>query len=42
MLNVSLNQFKLDYLKKKNQVIYYSLKSEGSDDIENLINNFLQ
>ncbi len=42
MLNVSLNQFKINYRKKKNQTIYYSLKSNGSKEISNLINNFLK
>ncbi len=41
MLNTSLVKFKLQYLKKKNQVIYYSVKTNGENEIENLINNFL-
>ncbi len=42
MLNVNLSKFKNSYLKKKNQVIYHSLKTNGINEIENLINNFLK
>ena len=41
MLNVKLDQFKSTYLKKKNQVLYYSINTSGVIEIENLINNFL-
>ncbi len=41
MLNISLGKFKSQYLSKKNQVIYYSIKTNGENEIENLINNFL-
>ena len=41
MLNISLSKFKSKYLKKKNQIIYCSLKTDGEKEIENLINNFL-
>jgi len=41
MLNISLKKFKSQYLRKKNQVIYLSLKTDGTNEIENLINNFL-
>ena len=41
MLNISLSKFKTQYLIKKNQVLYYSIKTDGEKEIENLINNFL-
>jgi len=41
MLNLSLGKFKSQYLRKKNQIIYYSIKTNGEKEIENLINNFL-
>ena len=41
MLNVDLKKFKNDHKKKINQVIYYSYKTNGSNEITNLINNFL-
>ena len=41
MLNISLGKFKSQYLKKKNQILYYSIKTNGEKEIENLINNFL-
>ena len=40
-LNVSLKEFKRKYNQKKNQVLYYKIKSKSSFEIENLINNFL-
>ena len=40
-LNVSLKEFKKKHNQKKNQVIYYKIKSKSSFEIENLINNFL-
>ena len=41
MLNISLKLFKQNHKKKINQVLYHSIKSNGSNEIENLINNFL-
>ena len=41
MLNISLDKFKSQYLRKKNQIIYYSIKTNGEKEIENLIDNFL-
>ena len=41
MLNISLGKFKSQYLRKKNQIIYYLIKTNGEKEIENLINNFL-
>ncbi len=41
MLNISLSKFKSEYLKKKNQILYYSIKTNGEKEIVNLINNFL-
>ena len=41
MLNINLGKFKSQYLRKKNQIIYYSIKTKGEKEIENLINNFL-
>ena len=41
MLNTSFVKFKSQHLKKKNQMIYYSVKTDGKKEIENLINNFL-
>ncbi len=41
MLNVSLDIFKYRHKKKLNQVLYYSIKTDGINKIENLINNFL-
>jgi len=41
MLNISLDKFKSQYLRNKNQIIYYSIKTNGEKEIENLINNFL-
>ncbi len=41
MLNLSLEKFKSQFLKKKNQILYYSINSNGHKEIENLINNFL-
>ena len=40
-LNVSLKEFKKKYNQKKNQVLYFKIKSKSSFEIENLINNFL-
>ena len=41
MLNIKQSKLKSEYLSKKNQVIYYSIKTNGEKEIENLINNFL-
>ena len=41
MPSVSIKQFKKKHLKKKNQVIYISEKSNNDFHINNLINNFL-
>ena len=41
MLNVSLSKFKSQYLRKINQVVYYSINANGEKEVENLINNFL-
>ena len=40
-LNVSLKEFKKKHNQKKNQVLFYKIKSKSSFEIENLINNFL-
>ena len=41
MLNYNLKQFKSLHKKKKNIVLFYSEKSEGINEINNLINNLL-
>ena len=41
-LNVDLKEFKKKYNQKKNQVLYYKIKSKNSYEIENLIDNFLE
>ena len=41
MLNINLSKFKSQYLKKKNQTLYYSINTDGFHEVENLINNFL-
>ncbi len=41
MLNISLSKFKSRNKRKLNQVLYYSIKTDGKQEIENLINNFL-
>ena len=41
-LNVGLKDFKKTYNQKRNQVLYYKIKSKNSFEIENLINNFLE
>jgi len=41
MLNISSGKLKSQYLRKKNQIIYYSTITNGEKEIENLINNFL-
>ncbi len=42
MLNIKFEKFKKTHKKKINQVLYYELKSNNSNEVENLINNFLQ
>ncbi len=41
MLNVDLKIFKQNHKKNINQVLYYSTKTNGLKEINNLINNFL-
>ena len=41
MLNYNLKQFKSLHKKKKNVVLFYSVKSEGINEINNLISNLL-
>ena len=41
MLNISSGKFKSKYLRKKNQIIYHSIKTNGEKEIKNLIDNFL-
>ena len=41
MFNINLGKFKSQYFRKKNQIIFYSIKTNGEKEIENLINNFL-
>ncbi len=41
MLNVSLNKFKDLHKRKKNQIVYLALSTNGEKEIINLINNFL-
>ncbi len=41
MLNVSLNKFKDLHKRKKNQIIYLALSTNGEKEIINLIDNFL-
>ena len=41
MLNVNLEKFQYLHKKKTNQILYYSFKSNGNNEIKNLINNFL-
>ena len=41
MLNYNLKQFKSLHKKKKNIVLFYSKKSKGVDEVNNLINNLL-
>ncbi len=41
MLNISPGKFKSQYLRKKNQIIYHSIKTNGEKEIKNLIDNFL-
>ena len=41
MLNISLGKFRSQYLRQLNQVLYFSLNTNGIYEIDNLINNFL-
>jgi len=41
MLNISLSKFRSQYLRNINQILYYSINTNGEREIENLINNFL-
>tara|TARA_B100000700_G_scaffold317865_1_gene409940 strand:- start:526 stop:1980 length:1455 start_codon:yes stop_codon:yes gene_type:complete len=41
MLNVDLKNFKNNHKKKLNQVLFYTIKTNGLSEINNLINNFL-
>ena len=41
MLNVDLKNFIKNHKRNINQIIYYSVKSKGLNEINNLINNFL-
>tara|TARA_B100001027_G_scaffold140418_1_gene97646 strand:+ start:16462 stop:17913 length:1452 start_codon:yes stop_codon:yes gene_type:complete len=41
MLNINLEKFKKNHIKKKNQILYIILKNNNKKIIENLINNFL-
>jgi len=41
MLNVSLNKFKDLHKRKKNQIVYIALSTNGEKEIINLIDNFL-
>ena len=41
MLNINLKQFKKNHLKKINQCLFFSFKTNGDKEIDNLINNFL-
>ena len=42
MLNVDLKNFKNNHKKKLNQVLFYSIKTNGLSEINNLINNLNQ
>ena len=37
MLNIRLSKFKSQYKKKNNQVLFYSIKTNGTREIENLL-----
>ena len=41
MLNVDLKTFKKNHKKNINQIIYYCTKTDGLNEINNLISNFL-
>ena len=42
MLNVDLKIFKKNHKKNINQILYHSAKTNGLNEISNLINNFLR
>ena len=42
MLNYSLEEFRTLHNKKKNLLFYHSKKTNGNNEISNLINNFLK
>ena len=42
MLNVDLKNFEKKHKKSINQIIYYCTKTNGLNEINNLINNFLK
>ena len=41
MLNISISEFKKNHQNKKNQILFHTIKSNGTKETENLINNFL-
>ncbi len=41
MLNISISKFKSQYFRGYNQILYYSIKTKGIKEVNNLINNFL-
>ena len=41
IINRSFKDFKFRHRSKKNQIIYYSLKTSDESEINNLIDNFL-
>ncbi len=41
MLNISFSEFKKKHQDKKNQILFLTIKSNGVNETENLINNFL-
>ncbi len=41
MLNISITDFKKKHLRKKNQILFHTIKSNGIKETENLVDNFL-
>ena len=41
MLNINQKKFEKLHKKKKNQVLFFKIKTNGKKEIQNLINNFL-
>ena len=41
MLNISISEFKKKHKNKKNQILFHTVQSDGVNEAENLINNFL-
>ena len=41
MLNIKIDKFKSLYTSGKNQILYFSTRTEGTKEINNLINNYL-